>query len=1217
MKKTRFQKVICFVLSVTMLLSVFGITVFAASDEGDSLKRQPGSEEKNPYSASTLEQMQALVGTLSYAEYLSSYSEQRDLYRKNLAEGLPYLPIPIKDITEVGTDEDNALNEGKIAEKVSLNDACKESNPNIQDPESPVPDSWSAFGSENYDKTVYLPAEGYASWQVTLEKEQEGFYYIRIEYYSVETGESSISAIERKFKIDDKVPFNEVSTLKFDKNWVYKYGDNGQQFELDEKAAPGEPDSYDVKYELRDTDGEQGYYKIVTEVKNEWKTVKTYRISQDINGNSMAPEAISESSWNTYFVKDSSGYYDGAFEFYFQEGTRTITLEAEREPMIIKSIELIPVTEPVTVTETDGKISVVQNDLKSYEEVLKEYKDKGYTVAEGGSIIELQAEFPDLVSDSSVAATNDNTSAENSPISSNSQLYNVIGENSYSTVGQWAAYKFAVTKTGLYNLAMRFKQDALQGMYICRTIKIHGGQYGEADGTPEVPFAEAYQAEFNYDKEWQSIFVSKDDIDFLFYFEEGVEYTVYFECSLGTLKEYIQRVEVSLEKINNCYLKILQLTGTDPDEYRDYEYITRMPEVLVTLLTEAIELMDIKEELEKLCGTNGSHIATLETIANLLYTMGKENGMYIASNMSTLKSYLGTLGTWINSSKSSSMIVDSIWVIPAVKSDNGEIVANESALPKAKAGFFKSIWFEIKSFVSSFFVDYDQMGLTRIPDENTLNIDVWLATGRDQSQIWRTMIDANDGGGFTQNTGTAVSLKLVTGGTLLPSILSRKGPDVYLGLGASDVINYAIRDAVLGISGNTVSNKMSKEDNAIFTNTYYSYKEADGSITTTTQVRPGETPTFISRPFENAIEGDILNYYDENGNLLGTEDDNFSKAAMDTVTLLDVSYGIPQTMTFAMMFYRMDVLANLGLSVPESWDELLSILPVLQTNNMSIGVSYIDALDFMIYQKGGSMWKYTDESLYESKYAGARIDLDSEIARETFDFTCRLYSDYSFPVSYDASNRFRTGEMPIIIGGYSGIYNTLTVYATEIEGLWEFCSLPGSKYTTKVGDEEKEVFNYDSLAGISASVILYGCEGDELLASWQFLQWQTGEKAQANYGNRMVALIGPSAKYETANLKAINNLSWTASEKRAILNQMDHLSSIVNYPGSYIINRYTQFAFLEAVNESADPIDALTNYIDAINSEIARKREEFKNKGVDLWVPKDSEDNPPQIGSAE
>jgi hypothetical protein len=144
------------------------------------------------------------------------------------------------------------------------------------------------------------------------------------------------------------------------------------------------------------------------------------------------------------------------------------------------------------------------------------------------------------------------------------------------------------------------------------------------------------------------------------------------------------------------------------------------------------------------------------------------------------------------------------------------------------------------------------------------------------------------------------------------------------------------------------------------------------------------------------------------------------------------------------------------------------------------------------------------------------------------------------------------------------------------------------------------------LAGVTATVILHGC--DNLLAAWQFTQWQTGANAQSTYGNKMVALIGPSAKYETANLNAIDNLSWTASEKEAIMNQMEHMSSIVNYPGSYIITRYTQFAFFDAVNELVDPQDAMTGYIEAINTEISRKREEFG-----LWVPANAEDEPPEL----
>ena len=132
-------------------------------------------------------------------------------------------------------------------------------------------------------------------------------------------------------------------------------------------------------------------------------------------------------------------------------------------------------------------------------------------------------------------------------------------------------------------------------MYICRTIKLAGGMYGLADGTPTAPFLEAYDAQFNYDKEWQSTYVADGSGEaFQFYFEEGVEYTLYLECSLGTLKELIQRVENSLDAINECYLKILQLTGNDPDEYRDYKFLSIMPEVLYELLVQAKELEAVK-----------------------------------------------------------------------------------------------------------------------------------------------------------------------------------------------------------------------------------------------------------------------------------------------------------------------------------------------------------------------------------------------------------------------------------------------------------------------------------------------------------------------------------------------------------------------------------------------------------------------------------------------
>ncbi len=1150
MKRTLFQRVICLALAVLLLLGSFTVTASAGSLKG------------NESTSSTLEEMQALVGTSSYADYIADYKD--------------YTNGDLEKITLEGDDLINSV--VGDAYVVAESPACQASYNSTRGQQR---DPWANFDwAANASKTVYLPAlgesdkAGSATFTIHVDQEAEGLYYLAIEYYSVQTGESSVSSIERKLLIDGKIPFDEIATVNLDKRWVL---DNTSAPVVSDAKADAELGTF-IDYEHIKKGDNAGYYKYVTEIYEEGgvkkQKVTTYVISQDINGNSMSPETVQSSDWMTYICHDTTGYYDGNFKFFIPYGERNITLEAEREPVIIKSISLIPV-------EGSG----TQSAVGSYSDYIANLQSTLGDLAKpaDGKIVRIEAEFPDAVSDASVAPSNSNNSAITYPISSSAQLYNVIGETGYSTIGQWASYKFTVNKTGMYKLSMRYMQDTLQGMFICRTIKLAGGDayvYGLEDGSASVPFDEAYKTRFDYDKKWQSNYLgyyddNGDKQDFEFFFEAGEEYTITFECSLGDLKDYIQAAEVALDTINECYLKIIQRTGSDPDEYQDYDFINIMPEVPVTLVKMAIELDRIASGLEELCGTTGSHVATLDTIARLLDTMGSENGEEIAANMSTLKTYLGTLGTWINDSKRGTLMVDSISIVP-VNADKKELKEN---LPKAKANFFQTLWFEISSFIYSFFTEYDQMGLTSLPDENTTTVNVWLASGRDQSNIWRSMIDADGSLGFTSSTDVAVTLKLVTAGTLLPSILSGKGPDVYMGLGSADVINYAIRDAVMCVSGDA------EDPYDPFANFVYQFDDGtkvySKTLLTDSEIAAKEAEAkksglrLVSESFDSLTAYDTV-----------TKEGNFHPAAMKTLTLLNKTYGIPMTMGFAMMFYRMDVLANLGLEVPESWDELVVALSTLQSNNMTVGVSYVSALDFMMYQMGGSMWKFTDESVYESKYAGAKIDLDSDIAMEAFEFVCSLYTKHSLPVNYDAANRFRTGEMPIVIGDYASIYNTLVVYATEIDGLWEFSSLPGS-YEKETGE-----FNYDSLAGVSATVILNGC--DELLPAWQFVQWQTGANVQANYANRMVALIGPSAKYESANLEAIKDMSWTANEKAAIMNQMDHLDAIVNYPGSYIIARYMKFAFLDVYNDGMNAHDSMMSYIDAINSEIARKREEFE-----------------------
>jgi ABC-type glycerol-3-phosphate transport system substrate-binding protein len=278
------------------------------------------------------------------------------------------------------------------------------------------------------------------------------------------------------------------------------------------------------------------------------------------------------------------------------------------------------------------------------------------------------------------------------------------------------------------------------------------------------------------------------------------------------------------------------------------------------------------------------------------------------------------------------------------------------------------------------------------------------------------------------------------------------------------------------------------------------------------------------------------------------------------------------------MFYRTDIIAELGLEIPETWDDLLAMIPVLQFNNMEIGMS--QDYQMYMYQMGEELW--ADD--------GMRINLDSNLSLESFETMCNMFTQYSLPVSYDFANRFRTGEMPICIQPYTS-YNNIIIFATEIAGLWDFGPIPG------FAKEDGTVDN-TAMSGTSALVMMAGAEN--VKEAWQFMSWYTDTKFQVDYSNELVAILGPAAKNATANMAALEELPWTSHEYEQLMKQMDHTAAIVAYPGSYILARYTNFAFLDAYNNHADPVDSLLSYINTINKEITRKRTEFDLETLEI-----------------
>lgn len=967
---------------------------------------------------------------------------------------------------------------------------------------------------------LYTPDIGSVTWALDVAAMglgTGGLYSIDLIYYPI-AGKDS--AAEREFYINGEVPFAEARNLALAKLWSSYQTDYATGAKaLTATLVLGKLDRATVEAEAKDVgiifnasaDGSALIFDqpaVITQKLSQF--IEKYELrfySVDNNDNELRPAQDQTPAWTSYTLRDSSGYYSNDFGFVLEpvDGQVQVALRGINEAIAIKEIVLRPYA-----------------PFRTYADYLAAITASVGT-AQGQDIIKIEAESTTHTSTNAVYPVQDNTSAATSPASPSYIVLNTIGGDKWKTAGQWVEYQFSVNSSGMYDIYTRFKQSYLEGMYVCRSMQIFTDAESEAAYQAKIgntagyyngfPFVEATELRYDYKSEWQvgALSAGHDTNadgaadSYQLYFEKGVVYTVRFEATLGSKSTLVQDIERILAALNNDYLEIIKLTGTTPDEYRDYSFSRLLPHVMNDFVDQSADLKEVSKFLKESAGVSSTYTGVCDKLVNLLDDLVRDEDS-IAKNLSTLKSYVGSLGTFLTDAKTQPLQIDFFQIQPSTEK-----------APRAEYGFFRSIWFEFERFLQSFIRDYNSMGASGDATETSKSISVWVPYGRDQANVLRNLSTNN----FTPEYKISVDLKLVNAGTLLPSILAGMGPDAYMGLDQGTVINYAIRGALANIENldhDTVE-EFEAEMHSIF----------------------------------NEAAMQVLGIYDADG------DKHY--------------YGLPETQDFVMMFLRMDLLADLGIEVPTTWDDIYEAQSALEANNMEIGLA--NNYQIFLYQMGGSL--FADD--------GMRINLDSKTGLAAFEKLCDMYTQYSFPYAYDAANRFRSGEMPIIIASYTGLYNQLKVFATEIEGCWKFVPLPG------LIDQKTGKLNNQSISSVSAIVMINGT--DDVESAWTFMKWQSGDQCQVDYASEMVAIIGDSAKHSTANRKALESMPWTRAEYSEVSKQYENLASVPNYPGTYIIGRYTSFAFMAAYNNDANPRTELLRYINTINTEITRKREEF------------------------
>lgn len=803
---------------------------------------------------------------------------------------------------------------------------------------------------------------------------------------------------------------------------------------------------------------------------------------KDNRGNEIRPTQVEEYQWQSAYFKDKMGYVSEPFRFYFEKGKNTITLECVNEPVIIRSLQLTPIQETV--------------DYSTYAAA----QNGAHATGEGLTLVSrVEGEDSTYRSESSLYAKYDRASATTSPYSITNTVLNYIGGDSWRAAGQWIDWDITVPEDGYYRICVKGRQNYARGAVSCRTLLIDG----------EVPFEEVKEIAFDYSNEWNSLILGdKEGNPYLFYLTKGT-HTIRLEATLGGLGEILEQLEDSTFRLNQIYRTILVYTGPSPDQYRDYHIEQVYPEIMEAIDLEAKRLYKIVDDMVAYSGQKADNIATAQTLAQQLERF-YDKPEKITIEFGTFKENISALGSAILNLSEIKLDVDYIVVL----GENAEFEPD-------REGALKKFAHEVRSFFSSFFVDYDSVG--DVYDDDERIVTVWVATGRDQGTILKTMIDDT----FTPESGIRINVEIVNATALLSAVVAGNGPDVVLSVGADQPVNFALRNAAEDLSQ------------------FDDYKE-------------------------------VLEW--------------FYPSTYRQYCLDEHVYALPETMSYNVMFYRKDVLEELELDVPQTWQDLIEMLPTIQGNNLTVGIpsaagaSGTTAVDLsmyftLLYQNGGEL--YND--------AGTATIIDNEAGVEAFKQYTKYFTDYGIPKAYDFVTRFRSGEMPIGVVNFS-TYNTLVVSAPEIAGLWDFTLVPGTERTDENGNT---YIDRSTFISGSATMMLKIKEEKVRNEAWEFMKWWVSEDTQVRFGRELEALLGSSARYATANRGAFTQLAWSADDIAILEEQLGYTIGIREVPGGYYTGRHISNAFRKIINESADPRETIIEYSIKIDEELTKKRKEF------------------------
>ncbi len=653
---------------------------------------------------------------------------------------------------------------------------------------------------------------------------------------------------------------------------------------------------------------------------------------------------------------------------------------------------------------------------------------------------------------------------------------------------------------------------------------VNGESYRWLKIDGQTPFKEAKSLAFPYGTSWDYYDFADKNGNPYYIYLSKGPHTISMEVTVAGMSDYFYELSKLVDILGDEYIKIVMITSESPDLNRDYDLDKQIPNFLDTLKDASERLGKLSDAMTSGTGKASQAVASIDNMQRVVDNMIKSP--FIAQQyVSEYYSNYTSLSSWLYDMIEMPLAIDQIQIVPYGK----EYQNND-------ANFFENIAYSTIRLISSFTSDYSLTD-AKTGDANTIRL--WVNWGQDQAAALNSLIQDSftpnedywydsDGDGVKEPINVQVE---IVNASLVNGILAGNFPDMSLQMARTEPVNLGIRGALADLS------KMPGFDEVIT-------RFQDGS--------------------------------------------NLETGAVAPYTYDGKTYALPDTQNFMLMFYRTDVMEELGLEIPKTWDEFLYCATIIQRKNMNVYVPYTQIVASTTVNAGiGNlhlyptlMWQH-DLSIYNKN--GTATAINSKAALDVFEQWTDFYLKYDFLKEADFYNRLRVGVMPLGIAPYS-TYMTLYSTAPEIRGRWGIAKVPGTM-------DENGNINY-SVAGSGTGCAIIE-KSDKKEQAWEFLKWWTSAETQTRYNNNLQSILGMIGRTAVSNVEGFNNLAWDKDDLVILNDQWSQIKEVQEVPGSYDVTRSIDQAFWAVLEDHSKVKDAVTKWSKSADKEIDRKIKEY------------------------